>query len=63
MNNTTYKAPSPILAALAVLRKKHRRDSNAGHATTKARQADAPAGGLAYPLYVARHGAGVKGLL
>ncbi len=63
MNNATYKAPSSILAAFALLRKKHRVDSKKEHATQKAKKADATVAGLSYPIYVARHGVGVKGLL
>ncbi|MCH8961677.1 MAG: hypothetical protein IH820_10250 [Bacteroidetes bacterium] len=64
MNNATYKAPSSILAAFALLRKKrHHVDSKKEHATQKAKQADATVAGLSYPIYVARHGIGVKGLL
>ncbi len=63
MNNATYKAPSSILAAFARLRKKHHVDSKKEHATQKAKQADATVVGLSYPIYVARHGIGVKGLL
>ncbi len=63
MNNATYKAPFSILAAFAQLRKKHRVDSKKEHATQKAKKADATVAGLSYPIYVARHGVGVKGLL
>ncbi len=63
MDNTTYKAPFSILTASALLRKKHRVDSKKEHATQKAKKADATVAGLSYPIYVARHGVGVKGLL
>lgn len=63
MNNAMNKAPFSILAAFALLRKKHRVDSKKEHATQKAKKADATVAGLSYPIYVARHGVGVKGLL
>ena len=61
MNNATYKAP--FSAAFALLRKKHRVDSKKEHATQKAKKVDATVAGLSYPIYVAWHGVGVKGLL
>ncbi len=63
MNNATSKAPFSILAAFVLLRKKHRVDSKKKRATQKAEKADATVAGLSYPIYVARHGVGVKGLL
>ncbi|MFB3133355.1 MAG: hypothetical protein ACE10K_12620 [Rhodothermales bacterium] len=65
MNNTTYKTRHPILAALAALRRRRPAAIQTERSAKREREntASVDATDISYPIQVAKHGIGVKGLL